>query len=262
MGVYKAKGILQRVQQVEYYLGVFLRKSFAVTNSIHVTPGAFSAYRRSFFVKYGGYDEGNIVEDLEIGLRMQSHNYILENSPKAVVYTLVPKTLRDLLIQRRRWYTGLMRNLWDYRRLFGPRKGALGMIVLPLAVITITASVLLTSYTFIKVLLEIKKEVVMLNSINFEFSTIFESNWYFIKTSFEKIFLTLSTNPIFLFGLFFVIVSIFYLHFARKKMRFQETVKVSLIFFLMFYSILFTFWWIMSFIYVVLNKKIIWRAEE
>ena len=65
IGVYKAKGILQRVQQVEYYLGVFLRKSFAVTNSIHVTPGAFSAYRRSFFVKYWGYDEGNIVEDLE-----------------------------------------------------------------------------------------------------------------------------------------------------------------------------------------------------
>lgn len=262
MGVYKAKGILQRVQQVEYYLGVFLRKSFAVTNSIHVTPGAFSAYRRSFFVKYGGYDEGNIVEDLEIGLRMQSHNYILENSPKAVVYTLVPKTLRELLIQRRRWYTGLMRNLWNYRRLFGPKKGALGVIVLPLAVVTVTASVFLTSYTLIKTLLEIKKEVVMLNSINFEFSTIFESNWYFIKNSFEKIFFTLSTNPIFLLGSFFVIISILYLHFARKKMRFQETVKISLIFFLMFYSILFTFWWIISFVYVVLNKKIIWRAEE
>ena len=70
MGVYKPSGFLQRIQQIEYYMGVFLRKSFATMNAIHITPGAFSAYRKSFFEKYGGYDEKNITEDLEIALRI------------------------------------------------------------------------------------------------------------------------------------------------------------------------------------------------
>jgi len=46
IGVYNPKGIWQRIQQIEYYLGVFLRKSFASMNAIHITPGAFSAYRQ------------------------------------------------------------------------------------------------------------------------------------------------------------------------------------------------------------------------
>ena len=41
-------------------------------NAVHITPGAFSAYRKSFFDKHGGYDEHNLTEDMEVALRIQS----------------------------------------------------------------------------------------------------------------------------------------------------------------------------------------------
>ena len=196
MAVHKAKGIWQRIQQIEYYLGVFLRKSFATMNAIHITPGAFSAYRRSFFVKYGGYDEGNITEDLEIALRIQSHHYIIENAQTAAVYTIAPKTFRALMVQRRRWYTGLIRNLWSYKRLFGPKYGALGTIVLPVAVSTIALSIVLTLYVVIKGLAEIRRDLLSLNAINFQFDSLFELN-SFVFTNFLY---TLFSQPIFIFA--------------------------------------------------------------
>ncbi|MBL7059258.1 glycosyltransferase family 2 protein [Candidatus Pacearchaeota archaeon] len=262
MGVYKPKGALQRVQQVEYYVGIFLRKSFAVLNAIHITPGAFSAYRKKFFEKYGGYDVGNITEDLEIALRMQRHNFIIENAPEAVVYTIAPNKFRDLLVQRRRWYVGMIKNFWDYRDLFGVKKGAMGMLVLPLAVISVIFSVILTMYALIKTLGDLKTELLLLNSINFEFTSIFEANWYFIKTSFEKLFYKLFTNPILLLVLIFIILLFFYMHFARKNMKFEDGTKLSLLFFVALYSFLFSFWWILSFIYAAFNKKVVWRGDK
>src|SRR3989344_3245154 len=106
MGVFEPKNIWRRIQQIEYYMGVFLRKSFASMNAIHITTGAFSAYRKIFFEKHGGFDEKNITEDLEVALRIQSHGYILENAEEAAVYTIGPGTFRSLMVQRRRWYTG------------------------------------------------------------------------------------------------------------------------------------------------------------
>ena len=113
MAVYRPKGLWQRVQHIEYLFGVFLRKAFASVNAIHVTPGAFSAYRRSLFEKIGGFEARNITEDLEMALRIQLHNFVIENSTEATIFTPAPKPLRSLAIQRRRWNAGLLKNLWN-----------------------------------------------------------------------------------------------------------------------------------------------------
>ena len=110
MVIHNAKSILQRIQSIEYLLGLFLRKTFAALNAIYITPGAFSAYRKSFFDEYGGFDEGNITEDLEMALRIQFKGYIIENCPEAPVYTIAHKRFKPLLIQRRRWYFGIIKN--------------------------------------------------------------------------------------------------------------------------------------------------------
>ena len=88
--VNKPQGILQRVQQVEYLLGVFLRKAFESMNAIHVTPGAFSSYRRTFFDKHGLFHEDNLTEDLEMALRIQANHYKIAYSPKSIVVTNSP----------------------------------------------------------------------------------------------------------------------------------------------------------------------------
>lgn len=107
MGVYNPANIWERIQQIEYYVGVFLRKSFSTVNAIHITPGAFSAYRKEFFEKYGGYEEENITEDLEIALRIQSHGFVIENADDAVIYTVAPKTFKGMLFSKEkmvRWF--------------------------------------------------------------------------------------------------------------------------------------------------------------
>src|SRR3989344_3496153 len=78
----KPRNILQRVQYMEYLLSLFLRKAFASLKSIYITPGAFSAYRKSFFDKFGLYDVGNPTEDLEMALRIQYKGYYTENCPE------------------------------------------------------------------------------------------------------------------------------------------------------------------------------------
>jgi len=255
MGVYKPKGILARIIQIEYYMGVFLRKSFAVVNAIHITPGAFSAYRKSFFEKHGGYDENNITEDLEIALRIQRNHGVLENAVQAVVYTLSPGTFRSLLVQRRRWYVGLVRNLWAYRDLFSRSHGALGTIILPTAVTTVLLSVILTLYVVMKALLDIKIELISLNSVNFEFNNAYEINSFI----FERFFFTIFSHPLFLMAIIFMALLGFYLYFSRKNLRYEEGIKFSYVLFLLFYSFLFSFWWIVSFIYVIFNRKVVWR---
>ena len=259
MGVYKPKGFLQRVQHIEYYMGVFLRKSFASMNAIHITPGAFSAYRKVFFDKYGGYDVGNITEDLEIALRIQSKHYIIENSPKSVVYTIAPNTFRSLMIQRRRWYVGLAKNLWHYRSLFGfsKKKGPLGALVLPVAVSTIALAIVLTTYVVIRALSDLRTELLSLTSINFRLNDAFEMNNFIITTFIYRLF----SSPTFLLSFFFIFLLIFYMIFSRKQMKYNESVKVDFFLFLVSYSFLYVFWWLVSLAYVIFNRKDGWRAN-
>ncbi len=258
MGVYKPKGILQRVQHIEYYMGVFLRKSFATVNAIHITPGAFSAYRKIFFEKHGGYAVGNITEDLEIALRIQSNHYIIENSPKSVVYTIAPDTFRKLLVQRRRWYTGLMKNLWAYRNLFGLKRGPLGAVVLPVAISTITLGVLLHIFAVFRTFNNLKDDLQSFRDINFRFADSFDLNSYVFKTFIYQLF----SSPVFLISSCFILLLIFYMIFSRKQMKYREGIKVNFVLFIFLYTLLYSFWWVCSVFYVMFNKKVVWREEK
>src|SRR3972149_9930698 len=142
----KPKSILQRVQYIEYLLSLFLRKAFASLKSIYITPGAFSAYRKSFFGKHGGFDEGNVTEDLEMALRIQYKGYNTENCPEGPAYTIAPRKFGELMVQRRRWYFGLLINLRNYRKIMGKKYGDLGTFVIPIAIVSIFFSVFVVLY--------------------------------------------------------------------------------------------------------------------
>lgn len=258
MGVYKPKTLWQRIQHIEYYLSLFIRTNLAGANAIYITPGAFSAYRKEFFDKHGGYDEHNITEDLEIALRIQSHNYVIEVAPGATFYTIAPATFKSLLAQRKRWYTGLIRNLWNYRKLFGFRRGVLGIIVLPASMITVFLSIVLTGYIAIHAIRTIGNELLSLRAVDFHFVNAYEMNSYF----FTQVFYNLFSNPVFLFTLFFIVVMGFYLLYAKKQMMFRENLKINFIIFLVFYSILFSFWWIVSLFYIVFNRNVQWGGKH
>jgi len=246
--VYKPKGFWRRIQAMEYLLGVFLRKAFALLGSIHVTPGPFSAYRRKFFERYGYYDEGNLTEDIEVALRIQAKGYDIENSIKAEVFTVAPNRFLPLLRQRLRWYTGFIVNLFRYRSLFKQRNN-LGFFVLPTSLISV-GLVLVTAgfscYILAKSLAHLFRSIKLLGFLDA------------IKM------LKLNLNP-FYFGNEFVIVtaSCFVLGFliiysAKLFSRERSKIKYSYLLYVFVYYYLFGFWWFWTLINRLFGRQIKW----
>ena len=247
--------ILQRVQQIEYYLGVFLRKVFASLNAIYIAPGAFSAYRKSFFDKYGGYDESNIVEDLEMAMRIQSKGYYTENAPTAAIYTLGPAKFKALTVQRIRWYWGLVKNFWAYRHMVNRKFGDLGLMVMPIGWITILFSMFLLIRTLIYSLHYAIKEVIFLNSVNFNLSGILDVTWYGIERwAFE--FFSYPVVPLMLFTIILVFGYLKYASFSTGKI---SNMKTNLFLFFLLFGPMFIYWWTLSFFKAIFKQKVKWR---
>lgn len=130
--VAESRTFTQKVQWIEYIMNIIYRKAFAMLNAMFVIPGPFSLYRRSTLEKIGGFEEGNITEDMEIGLRMQSNGYMIENSVYAYTHTHSPPTWKKLFMQRVRWYRGFIINSRRYKHLyFNKNFGNLGLFTLP-----------------------------------------------------------------------------------------------------------------------------------
>lgn len=128
------KTIIQRLQAVEYLMGVFLRKAFGQLDAIQVTPGPFSIFKKEVFEKVGGYRKAHNTEDYEITLRMHKHHLKIMNSHKALVYTVGPATFKGYFYQRLRWARGFLENSLDYKELFFKKEyGNFGMFTLPMA---------------------------------------------------------------------------------------------------------------------------------
>jgi len=257
MKVYKPKGILQRIQAIEYDLGIFLRKAFTKINAVHVTPGPFSTYRKIFFEKYGGYDEKNITEDMEIALRIQSNHYKIENSPRAVVYTVSPNKFLALTKQRRRWYFGMIKNLMKYKHLFSKKYGELGILVLPFAIISILSVIIVTTYTITRTINNFSDQINLYSTIGFDFINNFNLQTNLLYLSFYKTI----TEGIVLFGAFFFVSSVIMLAFINRKIKSDDktsTVIFNYIPFMLLYAVLFSFWWIVSIIYSIFSREIEW----
>lgn len=130
----KPKTFVQRMQAVEYLMGVFVRKAFGSLDAIQVTPGPFSIFRKEVYAIIGPYHKAHNTEDFEITLRMHKNHLRIANSHKALVYTVGPATAKGFFYQRLRWARGFLENALDYKELFFKKEyGNFGMFTLPMA---------------------------------------------------------------------------------------------------------------------------------
>lgn len=130
---------IKEFQRVEYLMILFSRKLLSYVDCVPVTPGPFSMFRKKAIDDVGGFDEHNLVEDQEIALKLQAHNYKIASSMTADVYTEPPDNLKTLLKQRIRWQRGGLRNYWRYKFLIKPKYGDFGMFFVPLNYLSILA---------------------------------------------------------------------------------------------------------------------------
>ncbi len=144
MSVASPNSLSERMQEAEYLFGILMRHSLATVNGLYVTPGPFTIYRKRIFDELGPFTPAHQTEDMEIALRMQRAGWKIQNAPNASVFTKAPTTVWGLIKQRTRWTTGFLRNGIDYRDLLGnPKKGVLGLIVLPMAFLSVFSGLLI-----------------------------------------------------------------------------------------------------------------------
>lgn len=133
------KSSLGRFQIVEYLRAfLFGRVGLAALNSLLVTSGAFSIFRRAAVVEVGGFMVGAVGEDMEIICRLHrrfreaGRPYRITFVPDPVCWTEVPETLRPLGRQRDRWQRGLIDSLSRHIVMLGnPRYGGVGLFAVP-----------------------------------------------------------------------------------------------------------------------------------
>src|SRR3989344_4247873 len=74
--------IYEKVQHLEYIFSAFSRKLMSNVNTLFITPGVLTVFRSDVVKKLGGFDEGNLTEDLEIAMKLRYNGYqiIIERS--------------------------------------------------------------------------------------------------------------------------------------------------------------------------------------
>ncbi len=247
--------LLQKAQWLEYVLYTFLKMILASIQCLNVTPGPFSIYRKKHVLEVGGFDENSIVEDQEIACRLQKQHFKIMQSIDGNVLTVAPRTIKELYIQRRRWYKGTVINLYKYRSMMLNKEyGDFGVFQMPsLLVGIITPFVILPlflSYT-ISPIVSFLRHVYLagLNiSLDFEIHN-FMTN-YLISLDYAKLFIIAIV----------FIISVWLMMLAhkntREKLAFSSV--VPLVFFFIIYYILLSFMWAGAMLELAFGKNKKW----
>ena len=252
--IHKASTPIQKMQKVEYTLGVFWRAILAELNSLYVTPGPFSIFRKSVFSKIGMYHKAHNTEDMEMAMRLQSNGLKIVCANDAVVHTSSPRTIPKLYKQRVRWTSGFLQNLRDYKRLvFNTKHGHLGALVLPVMIISTASIIFIVSgwaYDTWRYVHGALLRFEALGTRMFEWTGInwHSWNWFFIHTS-----------PIMIAGLASLVIIISFIIIGARLSKTKWPNILDFLWYGALYSIVAPLWLIRSVINVITSKQTLWR---
>lgn len=100
-----------RMQTYDYLLSIASVKRFQGSyGSTLVAQGAFSAYQTNAVRRIGGWIDV-LGEDIVLTYQLLQKKYTSSYEPRAVGYTIVPSTLKNLFHQRKRWAIGMLEGL-------------------------------------------------------------------------------------------------------------------------------------------------------
>ena len=145
--------LIQKIQHIEYLAGFGLNNTLLSSiSSSYVIPGPYAILRKSVFEKVGYFQQGNLAEDMEFGLRLKKHGLKIISCFDAVVYTDIPHNWRGLFKQRDRWCRGGIFNFIKYRELFFNKKNPdFGFFLMPFLFATqiLTVAIVLRTLVFL-----------------------------------------------------------------------------------------------------------------
>jgi cellulose synthase/poly-beta-1,6-N-acetylglucosamine synthase-like glycosyltransferase len=237
--VSQPKNIWEKVQHLEYIFSTFMRNLMSKIETLHVTPGALSLYRKDLLDKYGGFDEDNITEDLEIAMRLQSHGYKIRIAVGSVTYTKVPDNIKDLKNQRVRWYRGFMHNNLKYKKMFMNKEyGDMGTFQYPVNAITFFTIILMFT------LMTYEGFSRMMNFVN-RFLVYKWEIFAFELPALKEVVLKLDLNIMFPIAISFCIALGIY-HLSHKKLKEKWSYPLALILYIVLFPLLRGVYWMVA----------------
>lgn len=244
------KTILEGVQFVEYLIAAFLRKVFSFIDSISVTPGPLSIFRKEVFKVLGPYREAHQTEDLEMAFRLQKANCKITHAIDAVVYTKGCETLKELFRQRLRWRRGFLLNLKDYPCLLNIKRHGNLSFLLYYSIVGSIIGIALVMYALWRLSTFFFEKASNLALVGFELPHL---------SSLKPDWFLLNIQPTLILGTLAIVTFLAYL-FMGKKLTFDtRPLKKKTIVYLITYSFLNTFWWLSAVFAIVFKKKVTWK---
>lgn len=249
MIVDKPNNILRQMQKAEYHFGNFTRRSLSIVGAIHITPGPFSFFRKEVFQKIGLYRHAHNTEDMEMAMRMQKNGMVIENEPRAHVYTVGPETIKKLYKQRVRWVSGFVGNMIDYRgMLFNRKYGNLGLIVLPFVAFGLLTTLILIGISIYNTVVYFWNEAIKLY---------FVGPGVFHLGNFD--FFYINTSAISILSLLMLSLMVFSVLFGQKLATGKWRLSISPLYFIFIYSFLLPFWFLKALYNNAVRKDASWR---
>lgn len=253
--VQQAKNIYEKIQHLEYIFATFTRSLMSKINTLHVTPGALSIYRKSLFDRYGGFDENNLTEDLEMAMRLRYHHYTIKLAQDSITYTKVPDTFYALWHQRVRWFRGFIYNSLKYRKMvFKKRYGMLGRFQYPLNFLTMFTILLMFSLLGYTAFQFVFTQVSKLRAIGLEYFAFDVHNLPTIK----EMILNLNIVLLFPITISFLLALLIY-HLAHKHLKEEWKYPFALVSYVTIYPILRSMHWIVAFSKELFGTKNKWK---
>jgi len=106
------KTFLQVFQGIEYNFNNLIRKAFTdIFKSGIWFFGVVAAYQKNALEDVGYFKKDTFTEDMDIALELHSKGYTTLHVYDAIVYTEVPKNIKELNKQRKRWWVGVLQSL-------------------------------------------------------------------------------------------------------------------------------------------------------
>ncbi len=129
------QNFLTKSQAIEYKIIAFTRKLLGFLDSIYVTNGPLSIYRKEAFNQVKGFDVKNLTEDIEITWHFVSKGWKVHMAIPAIVYTYPPTTVKAWFHQRIRWNVGGIQTVAKYKKKL-LECGMLGYFIMPYFVLS------------------------------------------------------------------------------------------------------------------------------
>jgi cellulose synthase/poly-beta-1,6-N-acetylglucosamine synthase-like glycosyltransferase len=198
------KNFLEKYQAFDYAVIAWGRKVLDYIDSVYVTNGPLSIYRRDIIEEFGGFDAKNLTEDIEITWNILSRGYKTKMAYATNVYTVVPNNIRQWIRQRTRWNVGGIQTISKYKKYFFKGENLFGYFVLGYVtlsfILAIVGLLLSLRWITLRLILYLKTVPLLFSGYNpFQF---FEIDIVF--------------TFLMIFGIMFLVLALFYYRFAVK----------------------------------------------